>query len=125
MKPVEFFARSEIVVIGQDYEYADVDNPKGNIYGYSAFIIAEDEDGNRRASVQQFVARYEASVLPRAEKMAAALMARLVNMGKLPVDFAQWRKIDPCYGSSAYIADGVEARRCFEEMQEDAERAWV
>jgi hypothetical protein len=117
--PVNFFASSDVVVVGQDAEAVDVDNPRGYIYGFSAYVVAEDKSGNR---VKLFVksSRFEADVLPVAEKQAAALTVRL-GLGKLPVRFASWDYERPGYGSDAWIEYGADEELALERKEAEDE----
>ena len=120
MQPIEFFACTDIVIIGSNPEMADYDNPRGSIFGHSAYVVAEDASGNRRRFHTE-TSRLEADVLPQAERLAAALNARLAA-GKLPVGFDRWADDRPAYGSKAYEAYGayddmmVERREAEDEM---------
>jgi hypothetical protein len=115
--PVSFFAGSDVVVVGQHDEMADIENPRGYIYGFASYVIAEDEAGNR---VQLFIksARQEAVVLAAAEKQAAALNVRL-SLGKLPVNFGSWEHARPAYGSQAYIEYGADDDIALERREEE------
>lgn len=106
-EPVNFFAASDIVVVGANPEMADYDNPRGELFGVTSYVVAEDADGERvRTPVKtvDHVSR-EAEALAPAEKMAAALRARYLTLGKLPVGFASWTYTFPAYGSAAYQAE--------------------
>jgi len=120
MKAVAFFAATDIVVVGQNFENADVSNPRGYEFGSAAYVYAEDAAGNRR---RLFVAssRWEDEVLPKAEKLAAALTARLAA-GKAPVGFARWEEARPAYGSAAYVAYGQDEDVALEAREEADER---
>ena len=105
MQPIEFFAHTDVVVIGTNPEAADYDNPRGSIFGYSAYVVAEDKAGNRRCT-HVATSRWEDEALPKAERLAAALNTRLA-LGKLPIGFAAWSDARPAYGSVAYQAYGA------------------
>ncbi len=105
MQPIEFFAHTDVVVIGTNPEAADYDNPRGSEFGYSAYAVAEDKNGNR-CRLHVATSRFEDDVLPQAERLAAALNARLA-LGKLPVGFGSWSADRPAYGSEAYQAYGA------------------
>ena len=94
-----FFAASDIVIIGTNPEMADVVNPRGNIYGESWSVYAENSHGDRR---QYWVGTNEQA---RAERLALALTARMAQ-GKLPVAYDRWTAARPAYGSNAYVAYG-------------------
>lgn len=106
MKPVEFYASTDIVIVGQNPEMADYDNPRGYRHGHASYIYAEDARGSRR---RLFVCTEptEQESLGPAERMARALNARL-QAGKLPVAFDRWEEYHPAYGSEAYQRDGGE-----------------
>lgn len=101
----QFFGSSDIVVIGTDAEMADYDNPRGEIYGFAAYVRAANDFGDTRSlTIGTFRSEHEANAA--AEKMAAALTVRLEKLGKLPVGFASWAADRPVYGSEAYEAYG-------------------
>ena len=104
--PERFYGNTEVVVIGHNPEMADMDNPRGEIYGYAGYIYAVDHRGAR---VRQYVdtQRYEEDLMNKMDKIVAALTARLAS-GKLPVLFSQWEHYHPEYGSEAYQQDGGE-----------------
>lgn len=84
-----YFARTEVVALDYNPEMADMDNPRGAIYGYAAYVYAEDALGNRcRTHVRS--SRLESDALEPAKRMALALTVRLTSLGKLPVDFDRW-----------------------------------
>lgn len=99
-----FFAATDLVVIGTNPEMADYDNPRGEIIGYAAYVYADSVSGDRRRLFVK-TAHWESEVLPQAERMAAALNARLAA-GRLPVAFDRWDEARPAYGSDAYVAYG-------------------
>jgi len=109
---VEFTVVTNVVVIGHDNEMADLDNPNGYIYGYSAFVRAENLYGDTW-SMHVATGRWEKDVLAKAQAQADALTARLA-LGKLPVGFgdgmtggaSRWSRTRPVYGSDAYQAYG-------------------
>lgn len=112
-----FFAATDLVVVGTNPEMADYDNQRGDIIRSAAYVYAEDERGNRR---RLWVATgWESEVLPKAEALAAALTARLANMGKQPVGFTHWEEARPAYGSEAYDPEdeiALERREAEDEM---------
>lgn len=116
MNTLQFFSATDIVVVGQNFENADMSNPQGYVYGVSAMVIAEDADGNRR-SFFVGAARWEQEVLPEAEKMAAALNVRMAK-GKMPVAFDTWQHHRPCYGSKAYEQYGAADDMAWEREQD-------
>ncbi len=104
MKPIAFFAHSDIVATGTNPEMADYTNPRGTIYGMAAYVVAEDADGSR-CRMHVATGCRDADVLPAAERLAEALTARLAA-GKLPIGFDRWEDCRPAYGSAAYVAFG-------------------
>lgn len=116
MNNFQFFSATDVVVVGQDFEMADMSNPQGYIYGVAAKVVAEDKDGYRRY-FPLGAARWEEEVLPKADKMAAALNARFAK-GKLPVTFGMWQDDCPAYGSVAYQLDGAADDIAWEDEQE-------
>lgn len=119
MKPITFYAHSDIVVIGQDSEMVDYDNPRGYIHGFRSYVIAEDAVGNRR-SLTVRVSGCEDEAMTPATRMAEALNARLAG-GKLPVAFGQWSTINPAYGSLAYQQYGAEEDLAWERKMVEEE----
>jgi hypothetical protein len=113
MKVTQFTAYSDIVVIGQDAEMADYSNPRGYIYGFSAYVCAVTEFGDTRIH-HVGTSRWEAEAMAKADAQASALNARLA-LGKLPVGFDSWEAGRAVYGSEAYEAygqaDDVELER--------------
>lgn len=122
MQPIAFFARTGIVVIGSNPEMADYDNPRGHLFGSAAYVMAEDAQGNRR-ELHVVTLRSDADALAAAERVAAALTARL-GLGKLPVGFARWQEGRPAYGSEAWQQYG-EADEIALERREAEEEAWA
>jgi hypothetical protein len=116
MTPTTFFAATDLVVIGSNPEFADVSNPHGDLFGSTAYVVAEDAEGNRVRLVLK-TSPWESEVLPAAERMAAALNARLAN-GKLPVGFDSWVPTRPAYGSDAYVDYGAADDIMFESELE-------
>lgn len=112
-----FFVRSDLVVVDSDPEAADMSNPRGEIYGDAAYVVAEDSDGYRWRSPVITVRRWMGEAERIAGHVALALNARAAT-GKLPVGFGNWQPIDPCYGSTAYEREGVEAERAYLERLE-------
>lgn len=106
MKPVVFYAGTDIVIIGQNPEMADYDNPRGYQHGHASYVYAEDARGARR---RMYVSTdyLESQSLAPAERMAQALTTRLKS-GKLPVAFDRWEEHYPAYGSDAYQQHGEE-----------------
>jgi hypothetical protein len=106
MKPVNFFAATDIVIVGQNFEMADYDNPQGYLHGHASYVYAEDARGARRR-LHVCTDYNERDSIEPAECMVRALNARLAT-GSLPVAFDQWEEYHPAYGSKAYQEDGGE-----------------
>jgi hypothetical protein len=120
---VEIFrSGTDIVIIGQDFEAADYTNPRGNIYGFSAFVQAVSVQGDTRV-LHVATGGNEAEVLAKADALAAALNARLAN-GKLPVAFDRWEAGRAVYGSEAYVEYGQEEDAAWEARAAE-EEAWA
>lgn len=107
--------RSDIVVVGQNSEMADYDNPKGYLYGFNACVEATDEAGYRWAHRQTFTACTERDAHEAAEVLAVKVRAHLAKGGKLKAP--GWLETRPMYGSDAYIATGGDAEMCAWEKQ--------
>ena len=91
--PVEFSAMSVLVVHREDPEFADISNPRGEIYGGVYFVVARDAEGNR--------VRKEVASEAVAEKQVKALQTRLDVLKKLPVGFGVWEEWNPVYVTPA------------------------
>lgn len=96
---------SEIVVVGQDYEYSDLDNPHGFIYGEQFYIVAEDQEGNRRTWGNYYDS-------PQAAEFDYIHFSP-------PVEF--WMDITPAYGSEAYANNRWEYEADIENRERDLE----
>ena len=93
---------SVLMVVGHNYENADLDNPRGEIVRERFFAQAEDALGYRRV----WGGYYES---PEAAEAAYLLFAPPVFL---------WDEIEPCYGSEAYARNW----RYYEAMQIDHEK---
>jgi len=120
MKVEIFRSHTDIVVIGQDAEAADYDNPRGYIYGFASFVQAVSAHGDTRV-LHVATGGNEDEVLVKAEALAAALNARLAN-GKLPVAFDRWEEGRAVYGSEAYVEYGQDEDLAWEAQ---AEEVWA
>ena len=96
-----FFARTDLTVLGEDPENADMSNPRGEIVGYASYVVAEEVNSGRRFLHFVKTGRWEDTTLAPAEKLASALTNRLANLGKLPVAFDRWEETFARYGSPA------------------------
>lgn len=122
MQPTRFFARTDIVVTGSNPEMADIVNPRGHLFGSAAYVVAEDDKGNRR-ELHVVTKASDADALAAADRVAAALGARLAA-GKLPVAFDRWQEGRPAYGSDAWVEYGNDDELAL-ERREAEEEAWA
>ena len=120
MKPVSFFASSDVVVIDRDPEMADYSNPRGEIHGFASFVYAEDVHGNRRR-LWVHSSRIEKEAMQLAESLALSLQVRLNSLGKLPVGWDNWQDARPAYGSIAYQQYGQDDDLELERREADEE----
>ena len=73
-------------------------------------VHPNEEDGG------SFFEDVREDAIAQAEKLAARVRAHIEVGGGL--DMQYWREIDPVYGSAAYINNGVEGERAFQERQD-------
>lgn len=111
------FTATDIVVIGQDPEYADYDNPRGERYGVAATVIAEAPDGSRWAYEKTWTKRWPNQALAPAERFRLRVEAALAAGYKLRE--RHWVEIQPAYGSEAYDRGGWEAINAHHEREAD------
>lgn len=117
-----FGAISYVVVMGVDPELADYSNPRGERYGFAAYVRGCNERGDTRE--MHVVTEYdERAAEAKARKVADALNARATRLGKLPVRFDSWATGRPVYGSEAYMLYGQADDLAF-EARELAEESW-
>ena len=115
--PFHFFAATDLVVVGQNPEMADFDNPRGDIIRSAAYVIAEDAKGYR---VRQHIRTgHERDVLEEASAQALALNARLQLLHKPPIGFAAWEPHFPAYGSEAYVESGQGEQDAWMDRMEE------
>jgi len=100
----QIFCRTDVVVIGHNPENADYTNPRGEIYGFCGFVVAEAPDGSRWQFDRTMTSRLEANVLARLETFAAHVQWQIENGRKL--DPNHWTTVRPGYGSEAYSNGG-------------------
>lgn len=97
---VSFFTRSFTVVVGNNPEAADMDNPRGDIFGEAIAIYASNPHGDTRYLTVKMS-------IEAAERQVTALQARAAT-GRLPVAFDRWAEGRPVYGSDAYVEYGAD-----------------
>jgi hypothetical protein len=103
-----FSVESELAVVGHDPEYADMDNPNGEIIRLRYFMVATDSVGH------QYRYGYE-----RTEALAEATFQHFAP----PVsEWSLWRCI---YGSIAYELEGCETAQLIDEMENDLGPNWM
>lgn len=110
---------TDLVVMFCNPEMADFNNPRGEVYGYRAFVTATDIDGNRKFIYTSAATRDESFAINDAAYIAKCLQARWDNLNKLPIRFWEWQDTRPEYGSEAYIAYGAADDLAWERAQED------
>lgn len=118
----QFTAASRYVVTGSNPEMADFSNPRGNLYALAYYVQASNEHGDTW-ELDLFVGHIglDAENAPKAERVAAALQARLDNLGKLPVQAAAWQPGRALYGSQAYVEYGQDDDVALERREAEDE----
>ena len=92
--------------------YVLIENAAGRRFRHNAIfngtkqVVCEDTGEVNFADLRE-----EASA--KADRLAARVNAALAAGGKL--DAGLWEEVDPAYGSDAYIDQGTESKRFFEE----------
>lgn len=111
-----FDGGSDIVVTGQNPEMADVDNPRGDIHGFLAWVRASNPHGDAKIL---YLGTYPTEWVANATafKLAQALQTRFDKLGKLPVAFDTWAATRPLYGSEAYIEYGAADDLALEKLE--------
>lgn len=103
-----FSIESELAVVGHDPEYADMDNPTGEIIRHRYFMVATDEIGH------QYRYGWE-----RTPEFAEAVFQQFAP----PVsEWSLWRCI---YGSQAYELENCETLQLIDEMETDLGKNWM
>jgi hypothetical protein len=111
------FVAADIVVMGRNPEMADITNPHGDIHGFSAYVVIEDNAGNRWAHNEKFVNRWEDEAKGKAEILLLSIQVHVKRGGSVRLEY--WTEIDPAYGSEAYAAQGTEQKRAQLEREEE------
>ncbi|MBZ5660049.1 MAG: hypothetical protein LAO08_06540 [Acidobacteriia bacterium] len=97
-----FSVESELAVVGHDPEYADMENPRGEVVRERYFMVGTTPNG------RQYRFGWE-----RTAALAEAAFQYLAP----PVEqWSLWRCI---YGSDAYVQDNCELQQLADEMDED------
>ena len=103
-----FSVASDIAVIGHDGEFADFDNPRGEIHAERFFMVASDSFGRQY--------RYGWESTPEAAETVFLHFAPPVS------EWPLWR----CqYGSLAYEVEGCELDALRGEMEHDLGPDWL
>lgn len=89
-----FQAASELAVVGQNPEFADLGNPDGHIIGEVWFILATDPQGNRCRS----------EALAKTDAVARAARLNELSDAGVAMVLCFWDDFFPEYGSEAYSA---------------------
>ena len=92
MKFERCYVDTPIAVIGNDFECADIDNPRGEIYGTAFVIYVERKNG----------ARYIVDIPTKDKEQAERQVAKINARGSVPDDFLIEAR--PAYCSPAYQA---------------------
>ncbi len=101
MNKIQFYPRTDLVVIRKNPEQADVSNPNGEIIGHHAMVVAEWSDGRRKVkSIGSFVK--EQPALDAAQALADQFSVRP------PDDLEKWFGHDPRYGSPAWEREATD-----------------
>lgn len=88
--------REDVVVVAQDSEFSDMDNPEGYIYRRTFKVLAMTQDGRRFAHHHFFGLDRDA---------ADRLAIRVLHRGE--IDHDHWTETYPEYGSSAWAVEEV------------------
>lgn len=115
--------RTDVVVIGTNPEMADYDNPRGHIFGYCGYIIADAPDGSRWVFDRTLTKRIESDVFARLDTLVAHMQRAVDNGRKL--DPQHWIESRPCYGSEAYVNGGWAEEDYLLERQEAMDEGWL
>ncbi len=104
----------ELRVVGQDSEYADIDNPNGDIIREVYFVTATTPEGR---IYHHF---FESQGLEVVDRIATRIKTHLMNTPNWEPIPGRWSHARNVYGSAAYVADGSEAQlAAYERAQED------
>lgn len=114
----QIFCQTDVVVIDQDPEMADYDNPRGYRYGYRGYVIAEAEDGSRWVFNRTMTSYLEAEVMDRLSTFVAHVQKKIDAGRKLDPQF--WQSTRPGYGSEAYANGGWSQEDAAAERAADA-----
>lgn len=116
------YVGNDLVVVDRDSEFADYDNPRGNIYGEAYYVVIEQQDGSRKRHNRTFVSKTRsgrAAEEARANQLCEAVNNHLRKGGKVNENL--WTPISACYGSDAYIRNGDEQELIEWEREMDRE----
>lgn len=95
-----FTAEADMVVVGTNPEMVDIDNPRGEIFGFLAYVRAVDVNGYVR-------------VFPictkKTEEKALELAHLFIDVFLLRgIDATGWPERQPVYGTRAWVESGAE-----------------
>jgi hypothetical protein len=102
-----FGVASDYVVVGHDPEFADFDNPRGEIIRERFFMVAEDAKGYRFAFGNE-----------ESEQNAEFVFVQFAPA------VSEWNPIRPSYGSLAYIESEQGLSDLRDEMEFDLGPDW-
>lgn len=114
--------RADQVIIGTNPECADMVNPRGHIFGFRAYLVAEAPDGSRWVHAHGEVSVIESYAVADLQPFAQRVCARIEAGGRLNAD--HWTEIQPGYGSDAYVKGGWEHEAIELEKREAEEESW-
>jgi hypothetical protein len=103
-----FVVASEMVVVGTNPEFADFDNPRGEIIRERFFMVAEDSEGRQYRFGN---AETEAGAEREFRYLAPAV--------------SEWPYFRCVYGSTAYIEDKCELDQMRSDMEYDLGPDWM
>jgi len=115
---LNYFVRTDIVVVDYNSEMADMSNPRGAIHGDADYIIAETPTGRRFAN--QTTALTYPNGTTKSDVSSARLeeLAHHLNTTKPDLNMDYWKEIPAAYGSEAYVNGDWEAEQIAFERNE-------
>lgn len=107
---------TSVVVVDYNFELADMGNPNGAIYGFTAFMVAIAEDGRRWQHNHRWKSSSELDAISEAQEYANRVNEKLARGRKLSEEC--WDEVEPVYGSKSYRQQNIESQRFFAEREE-------
>ena len=112
-----FVLRTDVVVVDTNPEFADMSNPRGEIYGDMILVEAFNAAGDTKF-LTIGIEQNNGVVSTKAESLATALNRRMAS-GKHPIGFDKWQSGRAIYGSDAWTGYGEAEQLTFERDMED------